>query len=172
MALPSLPQLLRRVILAVWFATFYWLLFLYLPSLFIEWNAELGWPVWHSGPTRAVGALLMLAGGGVILHCTGLFAFVGRGTPVPVAPPDKLVIRGLYRYSRNPIYVANVVVWLGIFLWEGHAALLVLTTLAIAITELVIVVSEEPGLRRRFGSEYENYCTRVPRWLPLRPAPR
>ena len=74
--------------------------------------------------------------------------------------------------SRNPVYVANVVVWLGVFLWYGHLALLLLTAIAIAVTELVIVVSEKPGLRRRFGSDYESCCARVPRWLPLRRAPR
>jgi protein-S-isoprenylcysteine O-methyltransferase Ste14 len=172
MTLPSLPPLLRRVALSVWFVTFYWLLFFFLPSRFIEWNVEFGWPVWRSGPTRALGALMLVGGVGVIAHCTGLFAFIGRGTPVPVAPPEKLVIRGLYRYSRNPIYVANVVVWLGIFLWNGHVTLLLLTVMAITVTELVIVLSEEPGLRRRFGSDYEDYCAQVPRWLRPRPARR
>ncbi len=172
MARASLRPLLRRGGLSVWFVIFYWLLFFLLPSLFIEWNAELGWPVWRSGPSGALGAVMVVSGVGVILHCTGLFAFIGRGTPVPVAPPENLVIRGLYRYSRNPIYVANVVVWLGIFLWEGHVALLLLTVMAITVTELVIVLSEEPGLRKRFGSDYEGYCARVPRWLPLRSAPR
>lgn len=168
MALPSLPLLLRRVGLSVWFLAFYWLLFFFLPSVSIEWNAELGWPVLRSGPTRILGALMVVCGVGVLAHCTGLFAFVGRGTPVPVAPPEKLVIGGLYRYSRNPIYVANVAVWLGMFLWAGHLALLLLTVTGIIVTELVIVLSEEPGLRRRFGRDYEDYCARVPRWLPFR----
>ena len=169
MALASLPLLLRRAGLSVWFVIFYWLLFFFLPSLFIEWNAELDWPVWRSAPTGALGALMVVVGGGVIMHCTGLFAFIGRGTPVPVAPPENLVIRGLYRYSRNPIYVANAVVWLGIFLWKGHLALLLLTVMGITVTELVILLSEEPELRRRFGSDYESYCARVPRWLMPRP---
>ncbi len=171
MALESLPAPLRRVVLAIWGAAFIWLVFFYFPSQFIEMNTDRGWPVWQSAPTQVLGGLMIAGGVGVMLYCTGLFARVGRGTPIPAAPPENLVIRGLYRYSRNPIYVANVVVWLGIFLWEGHVALLLLTVMAIAVTELVIVLSEEPGLRKRFGGDYECYCARVPRWLPLRPAP-
>jgi len=168
MGLESLPTPLRRVVLALWGAVFVWLVFFYVPSRFMEWNDELGWPVWRTGPTRILGVVLIVAGAGVMLYCTGLFAKVGRGTPVPAAPPERLVIQGPYRYSRNPIYVADVAVWLGIFLVEGHAALLLYAVVATLLVELVIVAWEEPDLRGRFGSEYDAYRERVPRWLPLR----
>lgn len=169
MALESLHPTLRRGILALWGATFVWLVFFYGPSQFIEMNADLGWPVWRTGPTRVLGVLMIVAGVGVMLYCTGLFARIGRGTPIPAAPPEKLVVEGPYRYSRHPIYVADVTVWLGIFLFEGHAALLLYAVLATVVVELVIVLWEEPALRRRFGSQYDAYRERVPRWLPLRP---
>ena len=159
---------LRRVVLAIWGAAFIWLVFFYFPSQFIEMNTDRGWPVWQSAPTQVLGGLMIAGGVGVMLYCTGLFARVGRGTPIPAAPPENLVIRGLYRYSRNPIYVADVTVWFGIFLLQGHAALLLYAVIATTAVELAIVLWEEPGLVRRFGSDYDAYRARVPRWLPLR----
>ena len=168
MALKSLPTPLRRIVLAIWGAAFIWLVFFYFPSQFIEMNTDRGWPVWQSAPTQVLGGLMIAGGVGVMLYCTGLFARVGRGTPIPAAPPENLVIRGLYRYSRNPIYVADVTAWLGIFLLEGHAALLLYALIATTVIGLAIVLWEEPGLVRRFGSDYDAYRARVPRWLPLR----
>lgn len=168
MALESLPPTLRRVFLAVWGVAFVWLVFFYGPSQFMEMNADLGWPVWRTGPTRVLGVPMIVSGVGVMLYCTGLFAKVGRGTPIPAAPPENLVIQGLYRYSRHPIYVADVAVWFGIFLFEGHAALLLYAVIATVVVELVIVLWEEPVLKRRFGRQYDAYREKVPRWLPLR----
>ena len=167
MALEILPSPLRRVVLALWGVAFFWLVFFYVPSQCIEMNADLGWPVWRSGPTEALGALLIVAGLGGMLYCAGLFAWVGRGTPIPAAPPEQLGVQGLYRYSRNPIYVADVTVLFGIFLFEGHAALLLYAVTAAILLEFVILLWEEPVLRRRFGGEYDAYRDKVPRWLPL-----
>ena len=71
----------------------------------MAWNAERGWPVWRWAPTRALGAAMIVGGFGAMLYCTGLFARIGRGTPIPAAPPENLVARGLYRDSRDPIRV-------------------------------------------------------------------
>ena len=169
MVLESLHPSLRRVVLALWGAAFVWFVFFFAPSQFIDLNAELDWPVWRTRPTQAVGVLMIVGGVGLMLYCTGLFAKVGRGTPIPAAPPENLVIQGPFRYSRNPIYVADVAVWFGIFLLEGHAALLLYAVIATIVVELVIVLWEEPDLKRRFGSEYDAYRKKVPRWLPLRP---
>jgi protein-S-isoprenylcysteine O-methyltransferase Ste14 len=167
MALASLHPLLQRVVLALWGAAFVWLVFFYAPSQFMGMNADLGWPVWRTGATRVLGIVMIVVGVGVMVYCTGLFAKVGRGTPVPAAPPENLVIQGLYRYSRNPIYVADVAVWFGIFLFEGHAALLLYAAIATILVELVILLWEEPVLKRRFGSQYDAYRESVPRWLRL-----
>lgn len=167
MALENLRPPLRRVVLLLWGALYIWLVFFYGPTQFMELNADLRWPVWRSEPTRVLGGLMIVVGVGVMLYCTGLFARVGRGTPIPAAPPENLVIRGLYGYSRNPIYVADVTVWFGIFLFAGHAALLLYAVIATTLVELVILLWEEPVLKRRFGSQYDAYRERVPRWLPL-----
>jgi len=101
----------------------------------------------------------------VFLHCSGLFARVGRGTPVPAEPPKRLVTNGLFRYSRNPIYVAYAAVLLGEFLWFGHVALLAYLGLYILAAQAIIVWWEEPVLRRRFGDDYLRYTGEVRRWL-------
>jgi protein-S-isoprenylcysteine O-methyltransferase Ste14 len=167
MALESLPPPLRRGVLALWSVAFVWLVFFYFPSRFVGMNDGLGWPVWRTGPSRVVGAVLIVCGACVILYCVGLFARVGHGTPIPASPPENLVVRGLYRYSRNPIYVGDVTVWLGIFLFEGHAALLLYAIIATGAVALVVRLWEEPDLKQRFGSAYETYCREVPRWIPL-----
>ena len=172
MALESLSPPVRRGVLALWGVIFVALVFFYFPALFVDLNDELGWPVWQTGPTRILGGLLIAGGVAVILYCTGVFARVGRGTPIPAAPPENLVIHGFFRFSRNPMYVADVAVWLGIFLFAGHAGLLLYAVIATLVVQAVIVLWEEPDLVRRFGAEYEAYQREVPRWLLPRPGSR
>jgi protein-S-isoprenylcysteine O-methyltransferase Ste14 len=146
--------------------------FFLLPRAFVGLNDRLGWPRWETGAGDVIGGVLILAGIGVMLHCSQVFRSLGQGTPVPIEPPTKLVQTGLYRQSRNPIYVADVAVWLGIFLVEGHLALLVYTGLMLALLQAAVVWWEEPVLAERFGAEYADYRRRVPRWLgPVRPVP-
>lgn len=120
-------------------------------------------PRWSVAPV-----VLMAIGGAIMLRCVWEFAWTGRGTPAPWDPPRRLVIRGLYRYVRNPMYLG-----MGIFL-VGEALLLpeitremliLLAVLAAAVTAF-IVFYEEPTLRRLFGSDYAEYCRNVRRWLP------
>jgi protein-S-isoprenylcysteine O-methyltransferase Ste14 len=115
---------------------------------------------------------LMTIGALVMLRCVWDFAWTGRGTPAPFDPPRRLVVRGLYRWVRNPMYVG-----MGVFL-IGEALLLpsIRTTMlevvvgAWALVTLFIVVYEEPTLRRLFGDDYAAYCRNVRRWIPrLRP---
>ena len=116
--------------------------------------------------TRLAGLALIIAGMPGVLDSFARFALQGLGTPAPIAPPRHLVVSGLYRYVRNPIYVAVVAVILGqavLFAdWHliGYGALLWL------FFHIVVIVDEEPTLRQSFGAEYENYCATVPRWLP------
>lgn len=115
----------------------------------------------------AAGWLLIAAGIALYLACAFWgFAVRGKGTPLPLDPPKKLVVEGPYRIVRNPMYwgVGSVVL--------GEAAIfhsVALTELAAVFVVGVIVfvlLVEEPALRRNFGEEYEEYCRRVPRWLP------
>ena len=122
-----------------------------------------------SGPTFAFALALFAAGGAIYARCVWDFATFGRGTPAPIDAPKKLVIRGLYRYTRNPMYVGVLAVILG---WAVlfQAATLVIYALFLGICfHLFVVFYEERHLRREFGSEYDDYCTQVSRWMPRLP---
>ena len=95
---------------------------------------------------------------------------LGPGHAVPSEPPTSLVVSGLYRFSRNPIYVADLVILVGLFFVEGHLALLAYVGIFFVALRAAIVWWEEPVLRGRFGAEYEEYLRRVPRWLGPRAA--
>jgi len=92
---------------------------------------------------------------------------------VPTQPPTRLVVDGLYLYSRNPIFVADVAILLGLFLHRGELLLLLYAGLVTVVAHALVVLREEPELRRRFGEEYARYEHAVPRWIaPLRRTPR
>ena len=126
----------------------------------------------RSGPSVYTGALAYLAfslwplGIVGVLWCFWDFTFRGRGTPLPTDPPRELVVSGLYRHVRNPIYVSVILILLGHFLWFGYWSLLVYAGLAFVGTHLFVILYEEPGLRKRFGAAYEDYLSKVPRWFP------
>ena len=111
---------------------------------------------------------LMAAGGLIMLKCVWDFAWTGRGTPAPFDPPRRLVITGLYRYVRNPMYAG-----MGVFLF-GEALLLpgvtrpMLAMIAVMwlIVTAFVMLYEEPVLREKFGEEYREYCRHVRRWWP------
>ena len=126
----------------------------------------------RSGPKVHAGALAYLAfflwslGILGVLWCFWDFTYRGRGTPLPTDPPRELVVSGLYRYVRNPIYVSVILILLGHFLWFGYWSLLVYAGLGFVGTHLFVTVYEEPSLRKRFGGAYEDYLSKVPRWFP------
>jgi protein-S-isoprenylcysteine O-methyltransferase Ste14 len=116
--------------------------------------------------TRLAGVALIIAGVPGVLDSFARFALEGLGTPAPIAPPRNLVVSGLYRYVRNPIYVAVVAVILGQGLLFADRDLLVYGALLWLFFHIAVIVFEEPSLRQSFGAEYESYCAHVPRWLP------
>jgi protein-S-isoprenylcysteine O-methyltransferase Ste14 len=116
--------------------------------------------------TRILGGLLILAGVPGVVDSFARFALEGLGTPAPVAPPQKLVVTGLYRYVRNPIYVAVVAVILGQALLFGDWRLLWYGALLWLFFHVWVVAIEEPTLKQTFGTEYESFLTNVPRWIP------
>ena len=111
--------------------------------------------------------LLLLAGACVYFWCLWDFAIFGRGTPAPIDPPKHLVVRGLYRYSRNPIYLGVLSMVFGwALLFESEQLALYGVALAVGF-HLFVVLYEEPHLKRVFGQSYEQYCAQVGRWLSL-----
>lgn len=136
------------------------------PWLLTRWQLRpygLGFLNW---PLRLVGAGLIVAGAGAIVSAFARFVAEGRGTPAPLAPPQRLVIGGLYRYVRNPMYVAVVGCILGQELLLGQPVLLGYAAIVFGVTASFVRWYEEPHLRRRFGADYEAYRREVPGWLP------
>jgi protein-S-isoprenylcysteine O-methyltransferase Ste14 len=114
-----------------------------------------------------VGWLLITAGAALyIASAFWGFALRGKGTPAPFDPPKQLVVEGPYRIVRNPMYWSVASVLLGEAVVFHSLALAELTVAFFAGTNLFVLFYEEPVLRRKFGAEYEDYCRRVPRWLP------
>ena len=122
------------------------------------------------GVVRVAGLILLVASVAVLVDSFGRFALEGRGTPAPVAPTNSLVVSGLYRYVRNPMYVAVVGAIVGQALLLGSRVLLGYAALIWTTFHLFVLGYEEPTLRRQFGASYEAYRRDVRRWWPrLRP---
>jgi protein-S-isoprenylcysteine O-methyltransferase Ste14 len=123
-------------------------------------------PLFGQEVVRAIGLIMILAGAVALLDSFARFALQGRGTPAPVAPPRRLVVSGLYRYVRNPMYVAVAAVILGQGLLFGDWRLLVYGAAFWLACHLFVLAYEEPTLKRMFGAEYEVFLSNVPRWIP------
>lgn len=115
---------------------------------------------------RIAGVLLIVAAVPVLLESFARFALQGLGTPAPVFPTQHLVVKGFYRYVRNPMYVAVVSMVLGEGLLFGNVHLLVYGLAAWLVTFSFVITYEEPTLRRTFGAEYDTYRANLPRWIP------
>jgi protein-S-isoprenylcysteine O-methyltransferase Ste14 len=134
------------------------------PWLLTGWHSA-GAPVW----LQALGWTTLAAGAAVLLEAFARFALEGVGTPAPAAPTEKLVIGGLYRYVRNPMYLAVAAVILGQAAVLGRWVLVAYALVFGATVWSFVHWYEEPALRRQFGTEYENYLRTVPGWWPRRP---
>jgi protein-S-isoprenylcysteine O-methyltransferase Ste14 len=118
----------------------------------------------------ALGGLLVVLGVGVLLHAFGRFVVEGRGTPAPIAPTERLVVGGLYRHVRNPMYVAVGMTIVGQALLLGRPLLLAYAAVFWLVVASFVRGYEEPTLRARYGEEYAAYRRAVPGWWPrLRP---
>ncbi len=115
---------------------------------------------------RLLGVALLAGGLGLFAWCVSLFARVGQGTLAPWDPTRNLVALGPYRYVRNPMIAGVALMLLGEALFWTSAALAVWAAVFFLINHLYFVLSEEPGLERRFGEPYRVYKANVPRWLP------
>ena len=117
-------------------------------------------------PTRAIGVMLIVAGVPGVVDSFARFALQGLGTPAPIAPTRTLVVTGLYRYVRNPIYVGVAAVIFGQALLFGDLRLLWYAALLWLFFHVFVLAYEEPTLERTFGASYEDFRANVPRWMP------
>ncbi|TAK36465.1 MAG: isoprenylcysteine carboxylmethyltransferase family protein [Saprospiraceae bacterium] len=113
-----------------------------------------------------VGLLLAAAGLAGLAWCIYYFATAGRGTLSPLDPAKKLLIMGLYRYVRNPMYLSVIAVILGEIFFFNSTFLVVYAAVVFLAFHGFVMFYEEPYLRRTFGEEYDAYCKKVSRWLP------
>ena len=140
----------------------------------IPWLLTGGWQARETAPywvyMQVLGGLLLVAGLIALVWAFVRFVVEGFGTPAPVAAPERLVVGGVYRYVRNPMYVAVLVSIVGQALLLGQLVLLLYAGAAWLTVAAFVRFYEEPTLTRRFGADYETYRRAVPAWWPrLRP---
>jgi protein-S-isoprenylcysteine O-methyltransferase Ste14 len=126
---------------------------------------------WSEGPpsawlARVAGATLFAAGLALFGWCVALFARVGKGTLAPWDPTRELVAVGPYRHVRNPMISGVAAMLAGEALFWRSGALAAWAGLFVAVNHLYFLLSEEPGLEKRFGEGYRRYRAAVPRWVP------
>jgi protein-S-isoprenylcysteine O-methyltransferase Ste14 len=139
------------------------------PWLLTSWRMANSYPV----PVQVIGWALVAAGAAVLIGAFVQFVVVGVGTPAPVAPTERLVVRGLYRYVRNPMYLAVLAVIIGQALTLGRPVLLLYAAAVGATVAAFVHWYEQPTLARRYGAQYDAYRRAVPGWWPrLTPAPK
>lgn len=144
---------------AAFFGLWFWLL--------PQW---LGFTVDTAGAARWrwLAAVPSVLGFAVAFRCVWDFGWTGRGTPAPIAPPQRLVVVGFYRYVRNPMYVGFAAGWTGLWVIFGHANMAAIAAVAaVALgVDLFVIFYEEPTLLGKFGEQYEEYRRNVRRWWP------
>jgi protein-S-isoprenylcysteine O-methyltransferase Ste14 len=139
-----------------------------IPWLLTRWQARELLPYW--APMRVLGGILLVAGLIALIRAFVRFVTEGLGTPAPIAAPERLVVGGVYRYVRNPMYVAVLAAIVGQGLLLGRLGLLLYAAATWLVVAAFVRWYEEPTLTRRFGEDYETYRRAVPAWWPrLRP---
>jgi protein-S-isoprenylcysteine O-methyltransferase Ste14 len=153
--------LIRAVTYATLFIGF---VLVFLPARVLSWSGIT--PVPEIGVWQILGMLAAGVGGGIAVWCILTFVVLGKGTPAPFDPPRHLVVRGPYRFVRNPMYVGAGLALAGAALFYKSIPLLSYAVLFGLIMHGFVILYEEPTLRRTFGNDYEVYCGHVGRWWP------
>jgi len=153
--------LIRALVYAALFIGF---VLVYLPAQVLS-TAGIARPE-RLGVIPFAGMFVCAVGAAIALWCILTFALVGRGTPAPFDPPRKLVVRGPYRYVRNPMYLGAGLALAGAALFYQSTSLWAYTAGFLLLMHLFVILYEEPALRRSFGDEYESYRRQVRRWMP------
>lgn len=119
----------------------------------------------HTRLVHPLGLVPLIVGGVALLWCVRDFYVAGKGTIAPWAPPERLVVVGLYRYTRNPIYIAVTLIHLGWAVSFGLRGLFTYAVIVAVAFHLRVVFGEEPWLARTHGAQWHEYASRVPRWF-------
>jgi protein-S-isoprenylcysteine O-methyltransferase Ste14 len=148
----------------LWFGFWFFLCF---PWLVLKLSGPVADPAWK--PLTLLGAFLIVASLSVVVLATVVFVRRADGTPVPLAPPRIFVSSGLYRWVRNPMYLAYALILVGEALVFESLHLAAYSLGFGAVVHVYVTKVEEQELLRRFGPSYQRYCESVPRWVPKRP---
>lgn len=127
-------------------------------------SPEVNWKIWP----LLIAIPLGITGLFFLIWTITLFIKIGKGTLAPWNPTQKLIITGPYAYVRNPMLSGVFMILLAEAIAAQSGAILTWFVLFVIINAIYFVLSEEPGLRKRFGREYDEYCRNVPRYLPRR----
>jgi protein-S-isoprenylcysteine O-methyltransferase Ste14 len=138
------------------------------PLFLILLNIFFNLPKINFGMFKLIGLVMVALGLLVLAIQTRLHLKTGRITPVAIEAPKKLIMEGLHQYTRNPMYLAFTLIFLGLFIIFGYLFLFIYLLVAILAFHLFVVYVEEPELKKIFGEEYQKYCKNVPRWIPRR----
>ncbi len=159
-----MATLRRSVIVSILFTVFGGpgIVLIYLPLWITRFHIPAGEPLWRT----LLAAVLIFAGLTPLLDSIRRFIYVGRGTLMPTVPAERLVVGGLYRYVRNPMYVAVLVALAGEAVLFWSRSMLIYIPLAWLGVHLFVLLYEEPTLTRRYPEEYPRYKRHVPRWWP------
>ena len=128
--------------------------------------AALNGRLFDLGAPRYLAVPLWAMGAWIIIHCSIDMVRRGHSTPAHIDPPAELVITGLYRHVRNPIYLGALLALLGHITWSGSGLVIAYFLCYVAAFHILIVFFEEPVLRKKFGSEYDEYRHNIPHWIP------
>ena len=135
-----------------------------IPYLLTDWRTEP--PLLGGSLGRILGGLLIAGGTAAVVESFARFAIQGRGTPAPIAQTERLVVSGLYRHVRNPMYVGVLAAIVGQAVLLGRVVLLGYAALVWLLFHSFVLLYEEPTLRSRFGASYDGYRAGVRRWRP------
>ncbi|HXD33728.1 MAG TPA: isoprenylcysteine carboxylmethyltransferase family protein [Pyrinomonadaceae bacterium] len=149
---------------ATYSALFIGFLLVFLPQRLLSWSGLT--PTAGIGTTQVLGIISSALGGALAVWCILTFVFVGKGTPAPFDPPRKLVVRGPYKFLRNPMYVGAALALVGAALYYWSFPLFSYAVLFLLAMHAFVVFYEEPTLRRNFGDDYADYYAQVGCWWP------
>jgi protein-S-isoprenylcysteine O-methyltransferase Ste14 len=157
----KIPTLVRALVYATLFISFF---LVFLPAQVLRWSGVTRPP--ELGTPQMIGGVLVVLGIGLALWCVVTFGTIGQGTAAPFDPPRKLVVRGPYRFVRNPMYVGALTALGGAALFYTSLPLLGLLLFYWIVLHAFVYFYEEPTLARTFGPDYDQYRRDVRRWWP------
>ncbi len=138
---------------------------LIIPAFLVILNISYNFAVFKNDVLFFVGIVLIVVAFLFFWYCTGLFSILGGGTPAPIEPPERLVTKGVYKYTRNPMYLSYFCIILGEFFVLGYILLFDYFLFIVILINIYVIYFEEPVLVKRFGSAYLEYKQKVSRWI-------